>query len=359
MLQREAMCGMKSMITHGVTGAIVRMGALSLLQRFVDRFERKTASDGRMVFPFVKRRREPRLQILTYHRVNDEGDSVFPATPIRVFTAQMEFLARHCHVCPLETGVERLMAGDLPDNSVAITFDDGYQDNYLNAFPILKQLGITATIFLATDVIGTGRVLWHDRVFSAFRRTRAQRLERFGPESVTFSLASLPEKLRAQRPVLDILRRCGEQERMRWIERLNDCLQVEDEQPGTDLMLNWRQVKLMAEAGIMMGSHTMTHPILSRLDVSRVREEVMGSMNAIQEQTGRTPRAFAYPNGTEQDFNLPVKLALREAGYRCAVTTVFGSNAPTQDPFELRRGGPWEAHLPTFAVKMSWYRFYS
>ena len=101
----------------------------------------------------------------------------------------------------------------------------------------------------------------------------------------------------------------------------------------------------------------MTHPIMSRISARRVREEIVGSTKAIQENLGAAPRTFAYPNGTADDFNETVKTVLQDVGYRCAVTTVFGTNTSGRDLFELRRGGPWETHLPTFAVKMDWYRF--
>ena len=357
MLLGNAMVGIKSLIKRVFCSAVVYSGVLSFVRQCVNVFE-ANCIDGRAVgFPFIRRRRESRLQILTYHRVNDEGDSFFPATPTSVFTEQMQFLAEHYRVFALETAVELLGKGELPDNAVCITFDDGYQDNYLHAFPILKRLGISATIFLATGVIGTGRVLWHDRVFSAFRQTTKGALKGFGPQSATFKVTSLQEKLLAQQQVLGILRQCDEDTRARWVNQLIERLEVEPFISESGLMLNWEQVRSMVRGGIEIGSHTMTHPIMSRISSFQVRDEAVGSMKAIQQEIGVTPRTFAYPNGTADDFTPSVKAALREAGYVCAVTTIFGSNSRAQDPFELRRGGPWETHLPTFAVKMNWYRF--
>ncbi|NOT94920.1 MAG: polysaccharide deacetylase family protein [Nitrospira sp.] len=353
----KTMADIRSLIKRGFCSAIVYSGALSVFRWYVNAFEANCINDGAVGFPFVKRRREARLQILTYHRVNNERDSFFPATPISVFAEQMQFLAEHYHVVALETAVELLRKGDLPENSVAITFDDGYKDNYLHAFPILKRLGIPATIFLATGVIGTGRVLWHDQVFSAFRQTIKRALEGFGPQLATFKISSLQDKLCAQQQVLGMLRRCGEDARTRWICQLTERLEVQPLMSDAGLMLNWEQVKRMVEGGIAIGSHTMTHPIMSKISSLQVQSEAVGSMKAIQEAVGVVPRTFAYPNGTVEDFTPSVKAALREAGYVCAVTTIFGSNMRAQDPFELRRGGPWETHLPTFAVKMNWYRF--
>ena len=76
----------------------------------------------------------------------------------------------------------------------------------------------------------------------------------------------------------------------------------------------------------------------------------------IESAAGITPRAFAYPNGAPDDYTETVKHLVRQAGFTCAVTTRFGLNTAATSPWELRRGGPWEHHLPTFATKLAWYR---
>jgi len=88
----------------------------------------------------------------------------------------------------------------------------------------------------------------------------------------------------------------------------------------------------------------------------RVRAEVLGSREMIQGACGAAPRAFAYPNGRPADYTSAVVEVVREAGFSCAVTTRFGLNTEQTSPWELRRGQPWEEHLPTFALKLAWYR---
>ena len=136
-----------------------------------------------------ERRRAGSLHILVYHRVNDERDAFFGGLPVAVFTSQMEFVARHFTVRPLEAALEALRRGETDDNIVAVTFDDGYMDNFTHALPVLLRLGIPATFFLTTDAIGTGRVVWHDRVFAAFRETKVGELRAFGPLAA-FSLGT-------------------------------------------------------------------------------------------------------------------------------------------------------------------------
>ena len=118
------------------------------------------------------RRASPPFPILIYHRVNPWPSSfAIDVTPPDRFRRQMEHLARRYRVLPLEELWRRTQEGSLPPRCVAVTFDDGYADNHEFALPILRELGIPATVFVVTGCIGTGVIPWHDRVLAAFERT--------------------------------------------------------------------------------------------------------------------------------------------------------------------------------------------
>src|SRR5262249_51726647 len=110
-----------------------------------------------------------RFQILGYHKVSPDPHPFFAPVAPEVFEKHMQFLQRCYSVMSLQELVNRATRGDVPERAVAITFDDGYRDNYEYAFPILKKYRLPATIFVATGAIGTGELIWHDRVFDAFR----------------------------------------------------------------------------------------------------------------------------------------------------------------------------------------------
>lgn len=348
---------MKSRILKLCATVCYWAGLLPILDRFVSRVQPVGGDERGVSFPFLKRRRLRPIQILTYHRVNDDRDSFFPGIPTSIFSDQMGYLAEQCHVFSLTEASERLLVNDVPENAVVVTFDDGYKDNYTHAFPILKAQRVPATIFLATGSVGTGQVLWHDRVFSAFRETRCQVLTDYHQDLPALPLRSIAEKLQAQHSVLRVLRLMNEEERYNWISRLAEKLAVAEHLQDSSLMLSWEQVREMRGAGISFGSHTITHPILSRLTREQMRIQIEGSSADIVRHTGERPLAFAYPNGGKEDYTGITKELLQEAGFACAVTTLFGANTHGQDLFELRRGQPWEEHLPTFATKLSWYRF--
>jgi peptidoglycan/xylan/chitin deacetylase (PgdA/CDA1 family) len=331
-------------------------GVLKLFNFFSAKFQPKKYPEGKVVFPFVQRKRARNLQILVYHRVNDQGDSFFPAVPMDQFAAQMEYLAANCFPCPLEEAVQRLKHNDLPERAVVVTFDDGYRDNYQYAWPILRRFRIPATIFLAAGAIGSGRI-WHERVFRAFRTTQAVKLERFPDRESSYPLTSLEARLNAQSRALRFLWELTDEERLRWINRLEERLGMGDPGESEAILLGWDEISVMSESGVSFGSHTISHPILSKSPEEKLKEEIEGSKKIIENKIKRAVSSFAYPVGRKQDFNDRVKAMVKEAGYQCALTTVFGVNEPGQDLFELRRGTPWESDIPSFAAKLSWYRF--
>jgi peptidoglycan/xylan/chitin deacetylase (PgdA/CDA1 family) len=115
----------------------------------------------------------------------------------------------------------------------------------------------------------------------------------------------------------------------------------------------------MRENGMSFGSHTVTHPILSKLSVDRMRKEIQESKANIEEKLGTRITTFAYPNGTRHDFNDSTKNLLKECGYACALTTTFGTNEYQQDLFELRRATPWDQDRYSFGLRMNYYKLCS
>ena len=299
-------------------------------------------------------RRSAAFPILTYHRVNDDGDPFFSALPTAVFERQMRHVARNYRVLPLEDLVERLQRGGLPRNTLAITFDDGYRDNLTHAAPILSRLGLPATIFLATGFIGTAEVPWFDRLAHGLKKSTMDAVRT--PWGDELALSGLPARMRAMERTLEHFKRVPDEERHRGLDELLTALGVTDQRIFKNLMLSWDDVHAVRGLGFSIGAHTVNHPILSRVTPQRAWTEILGSRTMIESACGAAPRAFAYPNGGTEDYTETVKRLVREAGFTCAVTTRFGLNTSNTNPWELRRGGPWEHHLPTFALKLAWYR---
>jgi peptidoglycan/xylan/chitin deacetylase (PgdA/CDA1 family) len=294
----------------------------------------------------------PRVPILAFHRVNDDDDPFMPSLPTAVFAAHMAHIARHYRVLTVEELAERLQEGRVPRNALALTFDDGYRDNLTHAAPILKRLGLPATVFLVTGHIGTPQALWFDRLAMAFKAAAARRVA-LG-EGRLLSLGTVGERLAGLDAALAHLKRVSDEERSASVERLIDALHPNSERPKR-LMLSWDEVDALRGLGFSIGAHTVTHPILSRLSPERAWEEIHGSKAAIEKALGDPVRAFAYPNGRSDDYNETVTRLVRDVGFTCAMTARRGLNDIDTPVLELRRGGPWEHHLPTFALKLAYY----
>jgi peptidoglycan/xylan/chitin deacetylase (PgdA/CDA1 family) len=292
--------------------------------------------------------------ILTYHRVNDELDPFFGAVPTEIFEQHMAYVARTHLVLTVEELVERMHRRRLPRNAVAITFDDGYRDTLTHAAPILARYGLPATVFLATGFTGTGEIPWFHRLGMAFKLTKAPSFR--APVGETLSLVGQAERMQAMERTLGHFKRLPEEALRRELDVLLQTFGVTDQPDVKNLMLTWDDVHALTGLGFSIGAHTVSHPILSRVSAERAREEIHGSRRMIESACGSRPRAFAYPNGGPEDYTETVTRLVREAGFTCAVTTRFGVNTRKTSPYELKRGGPWEHHLPTFALKLAWYR---
>ena len=299
-------------------------------------------------------RREAVFSICTYHRVNDNRDPFFPALPTQVFDRQMQYIARHYVVLPVEDLVERMSRGSVPRNAVAITFDDGYRDNLTHAAPILARYHLPSTVFLATGFIATGEVPWYDRLATALKLSARTHLAL--PSGEDLSLETEAARVAALSRTQAYFKSCPETAFRDELEVCLDRLGGDDRPSAKNAMLSWDDVHALRGLGFRIGAHTVSHPILSRVSLERARAEIIDSQRAIRAACGVTARAFAYPNGGAADYTPAVVDLVRKAGFTCAVTTRFGVNTARTSPWELRRGQPWEEHLPTFALKLAWYR---
>lgn len=336
-----------------LAGLLVRSGLIGPLVRLAGRYRLAPSARGRSG---VRRAGSGGFQVLLYHRVGDSGDPFLPALPAEVFEGQMRHLARHYRVLDLESATVAAQQRSLPPNAVVVTFDDGYRDVFTDAFPILRRHGLPAMVFLTTGAIGSGEILWHDRVFRAFSLTRVPEL-RFGPEGRSHVLRGAGDRSRVRDEILGYLKSLDEQPRSEQIGLLLEELEVEDVPRAPGLMLDWDEVREMERNGITFGSHTVSHPILSRVPEERVRRELEDSKTALERELERPARSFAYPNGQAADFNPTVTRLLAETGYRFAVTTIPGVNriargAEPETLLTLRRDVPWENEPARFAARM-------
>jgi CelD/BcsL family acetyltransferase involved in cellulose biosynthesis/peptidoglycan/xylan/chitin deacetylase (PgdA/CDA1 family) len=312
--------------------------------------------DGKHALP-LERRKTHLCHILQYHRINDDGDPFLRSDSTEAFRAQMKYLARHFSCVSLDD----FAAGKIDEKeagySVAITFDDGYRDNFTNALPILKEFRIPATIFLATGFIGTGDIPWYDKVCLAFKLTVQKELRLDRPGVSACSLRTQQERVAVMQQTLDALRVMDEDPGNSLMDDLFHALRVPRELTLPNFMLNWDEVRQMTAHNISFGAHTVTHPVLSQVKSDRLSMEIETSKKTIEEKLQNEVIHFAYPFGKPADIGPDARSVVAQAGFKTAVTTVPGFNSANDDPLSLKRYTPWAADIDDFILKLDWTRF--
>ena len=322
-------------------------------------------SGGLWVFERVNRKSTPghRCLVVNYHRVASESPgyrdiAVNPAT----FRSHLEYMLGRGYQFLSLNDYQAYLAGELTleGDSILLTLDDGYRDNYTAAFPILQELGVPAAVFLCTGSIETTTLLWWDRVARVVRSTRREGVHAVHanegvPEQVWLmlerSLEGSDERASAMiSKLVDWLKAQPADERERIIATMENAAPPSAEEP---LMLTWDMVREMHGEGISFGAHTVTHPVLSELTPEATRSEILESKRRIEDNLGTEVAAFAYPYGKGGYFNTSTVDALRAAGLRWAYTTENGLNTPQSDPYTLRRNGLRDIPRYFLAVRLA------
>jgi len=286
------------------------------------------------------------LSILAFHRVLREADPLFPDVPdARRFARILTWLKGWCNVLPLDEAIDRLAGGELPERAAAITFDDGYADNYTEALPILRAHGMSATFFIATGFLDGGR-MWNDTVIEAIRRSRQ--------DSVDLSAIGLPRvSIRSANERRAAIEGCiGALKYRPLSQRADDAWQVAlaaRAVPPDDLMMKSSDVQALHRNGMQIGAHTVSHPILTRLRDEAAREEIAASRARLEELLDAPVKSFAYPNGKLGDDYSHEHVALvRDIGFAYGLSTNPGAAGKRSDLMQLPRFTPWDR---------TWFRF--
>ncbi len=291
-----------------------------------------------------------RLTVLIFHRVLAAPDPLFPGEVYASrFETQMQWIKAWFNVLPLGEAVERLRSGSLPARAAAITFDDGYADNCTVALPILRRAGLSATFFIATGYLDGGR-MWNDTVIDVFRRAKGQELDLSPLNLGLYPIGSLEDRQRGLAQVLGKLKYLNPGVRERLANGLADAAEI---QPPHDLMLTDEQVRTLSKAGMTIGAHTVSHPILACVEDQQARVEMAESKCRLEEIVGDKVTLFAYPNGKPgTDYTATHVQLARESGFAAAVSTGWGAATKHNDLFQIPRFTPWDQTPLRYALRL-------
>jgi peptidoglycan/xylan/chitin deacetylase (PgdA/CDA1 family) len=299
--------------------------------------------------PYIKLQEfcSPKRQVLIlyYHRVLPKikwGDPLFLQVSLENFKQHIQFLACAYPIISLQDFAHQIRTGAIQrKRQIVITFDDGYRDNYLYAYPILKQWNVPVTIFPSTYYVETQSLFFWERLQYLIQRVDKNRVEWKIPKSnLSFAFLATPEQRHAA--LIHIHQELKKFQPQKIFEILNQM--DKDNQyvhPGNiaeeDLPLTWEQIREMTKTTISVGAHTYTHPVLSTLSPAEAEQEILRSKQMLEEQLQQEVRLFAYPYGEENDFNEETVAILKRLNFLCACSTYFGANDLTCNLFSLKR----------------------
>jgi peptidoglycan/xylan/chitin deacetylase (PgdA/CDA1 family) len=299
---------------------------------------------------------DAKLSILIFHRVLPEIDPLFPDDPdARRFDQMMGWINSWFNVIPLDVAVDALKRRNLPARAMAVTFDDGYSDNQTTALPILKRHGLSATFFITTGYLNGG-CMWNDKVIESIRRSKVSTLELDcikafeGSRSNSLPIVSLSDKRNAIQFILGQIKYLSAAER----EAISESISVQCRADLSDnLMMTAEQIIDIQRAGMLIGAHTVTHPILAKLGSVDVRKEISESKQFLETILEEEISLFAYPNGKPNlDFQIKDAAIVKELGFKAAVTTACGVAETDSDLMQLPRFTPWGKTEITFGARL-------
>lgn len=291
-----------------------------------------------------------RVCVVNYHRILEAHDPLLESEPdVATFRWQMALLAKCFNVISLHDAVQLIGTSRMPPRAVCITFDDGYRSVHDLALPILQEFKLPATVFVTSGFVGGG-TMWNDRIIEAVQNLPPGQLDLRELGLGTYSLASLSDRQLTVGRLTEASKYLPPQGRFDLVQRLEH-LVGDDLDPG--LMLTPEMVVNLDRAGIEIGAHTISHPILTSLDDASARHEIEGGKKELEAILGKPVRLFAYPNGKiGKDFDERHMRMAREAGYAAAFTTRAGAVTSGQDRFALPRSRPWDKSPFMFGLRL-------
>ena len=303
------------LLTLGLLAVTPAPSLKARLMRPLHRFAHRAGVSVRLA------RNQPVLRVMMLHGVGHE----YPEAEL---SRLLEWMSGRFRVVPLGALVDKLQGGPPPDREVALTFDDGLRNQAQVVYPLLRRHGVPATFFVCPGLLDAGRWVWsheaRERLRSLDEASRAALADRLGRPAASLDelvawMTTLP--LERRRPAEDAIR-----------EATPGFAPSASQREAYDLM-GWDEVRGLDPGLVTVGSHSVSHPILTTLDDAQLEHEVRGSRQQLEQGLGRPVDLFCYPNGS-QDARVRAQV---EAAYRAAVTTVPGAAQPGQSPHHIPR----------------------
>jgi peptidoglycan/xylan/chitin deacetylase (PgdA/CDA1 family) len=235
------------------------------------------------------------------------------------------YLKAHFFIISLAELVRRLQAGEDISRCAVVTFDDGWQDNYTYAFPLLKELKVPATIFLASGFIGTSRWFWPEEISWAVLAVRRKRVDvSLLPDALSGIMREVHMNMEVEESIERIISEVKSWNEPQRLSVAKSCSSLREKtaRESERLLMNWDEAREMLQSRLVsFGAHTVSHAMLDQLPLEQVQRELVECATAIHSEIGVSVEYFAYPNG---NYTQQVLSTLPAFGITAAVTTKNG-----------------------------------
>lgn len=307
-----------------------------------------------------------RLLILVYHQLTDDTEitadmnhwyQIRPPLHIKTFASHMRILKNAYPVVSLEECAEQLCRGELQRDSVAVTFDDAYASFKKLASPVLRDLGLPATVFVPTDFVESGRIFWWDELAQVVNGLAQEGVSESDLQPVVGSVVA--HRLAGSRGNFRLASEClsaietsiryqTQSTQLDTVQRLRRLLpQGTQSQLQPEPLMTWSDMRELSRCCISFQSHTCSHPGVAHASKSEIERELIQSRAMLENHVGSQVTALAYPYGGDIESYRRNRDVLRSLGYTCARTTRPGFNDSSTDPLLLNGGGIGESVSPS------------
>ncbi len=294
------------------------------------------------LLPLASRFAAPKAAILAYHSIAENPpvtDHIFGASlSLATFEEHMKTLARRFHPVSLEDVLQFVSSGrQLPSLAVAVTFDDGFADNYEVALPVLTRYSIPASFYIMVNAVESGTLPWYCRVRFAFHATNKEEWKD-EMSGRAFRLDKPQERSAARSLAWDTGARLTGNVQRQFVESVEAALGIVPVNAPHGYMMTWEQVRGLRKAGHIVGAHTLSHPNVAQVSKDEARSEITESKRQLEEKVGGPIEHFSYPHpALSPCWSTQTVEITREAGFKSAVVTTPGPVLTGDEPLALKR----------------------
>ena len=273
-------------------------------------------------------------RIIMFHKICPSTQKDFSCLNVDDFRQYLKYIKKYYYpmkVCDLVNS--RNEQGFYPRNAVAITFDDGFKSFYDFAWPVLQEFEIPATIFVVPDLVEQQSWIWPDQLSYIYDNGLNSFTDKT-KNQLTAELKKMPSEKRDMF-ISDSIKRSG--------------MAMPNNIPENFQLMTWKLLKELSESSLVeIGSHTLTHPILSTENSQNSWEEISTSRRVLERKIGRPVKSFCYPNGQIGDYRSDQMEMIRKAGYSCGIASHFGYVTPDSNLMALPRIGAEHSDIYSF-----------